>query len=391
MNRVWNRLSHYSTATFDIHYYSPSVSRTTSLETIPESFDSISLEDNQTRQSVLLPPAPILSCQDYSSSVIDSRLSSALEPATPPPSPITAKRSDTPLLLDQLSSDLEAFKLSASRTLAKAYRFYELDDADRTTLNSSSSLATMSVDNVSCSSEKLRNKASPSALTLNPRQRNISPPLPSPVNQTPFATSGPPSSASAYQYCRPAPRTPEENHEVSCIDWDDDEGPSRLTRVKKSITDLRNASRVKASSSAIDRPKLSISPTRTPKPSMQETFRPAFVQRVATHPHHPVPTPSAKLSKPQILKTKTSRSRAGSHASTISTASAVTGRCTPAKPSTPLSVRTASMTTTALPSPSDVSRPTPKQKRRFSISGRNPGRKFGMGRLRRLFAKILAC
>jgi hypothetical protein len=106
------------------------------------------------------------------------------------------------------------------------------------------------MDSAALSTSKTE-KRRPSGLSLNSGKRNISPPLPSPINNNGLV-SAPGAEAdidsSAYQQCRPAPPSPHQV-EVSLIEWDDeDDTKSRLTRMKKSITDLRAAGRFRSDS-----------------------------------------------------------------------------------------------------------------------------------------------
>jgi hypothetical protein len=233
------------------------------------------------------------------------------------------------------------------------------------------------------SSAKLREKPSPAPLAFEARQRTILQPLPSPGVWA--------YRLSAYQHCRPAPSTPDEAQEKSCIDWDDDDDPSRFTRLKKSLTDLR--SRSKTGSPGSDKPKLSGPPTQPSKPSMEEISLPAFVQDLGTPRHSYFSVSPGKLSKDHSIKHKDKRSRGWSHTSTISTASGVSSPANAdkySKPSTPMSACTASTTSTALPAP-QTSTFRQKKKRRFSVSGSRTGKKMSMGKLGRLLARMWPC
>jgi hypothetical protein len=116
LNRAWYRISQCLTTTRSTKHYSPTLSRSQSLETINGCFEASSHQSRSNRLSVLLPPAPIYSHKGVLDELVVSHLSSALEIVTQPPSlVITTKWTASPLLLDQLSSDLEELKLIASK------------------------------------------------------------------------------------------------------------------------------------------------------------------------------------------------------------------------------------------------------------------------------------
>jgi hypothetical protein len=361
-DQLWCRVSQHSAYTLE---GLPSLSRSQSSDTISESFDSLLTPDYwDRRDTVLLPPAPQLSCSDHRGDVIESDLSFASTPITPSGYPLVSKRSTTPTLLEQMSSNLEELYIidkshpalapradTPTQTLRTAKALASPYDDLQTSEQRSHHLNNMDIRALSFSKTRT---ATPSSLPVSSGIRNISPPIPSPVGNN--GLFGPPlpltgNSDALYQQCRPAPLTPELTKEVSEFDWDDEDGgKSRIMRMKKSFTDLKSAGRTYPRGNA------KVSPG-VPSP--------------------PVAPSVAKLSKRP--STKIIRKRGWSHASTISDKSTKVG--------TPSS--TASSTTvTALPR---ASSPHLTKKKRFSIATKRksrPADTVGTTRFRRWMSRM---
>lgn len=401
ITRLWDRVSQYSAYSVDICPPSPDITRTNSLATIAESFDSFQTPGHKDCQ---LP--------------------------TPPPSPVITKRSATPTLLEQLSFNLE--ELSIAQKPSHQHRqnspdLHKPTSQSFATVNSdpfptgASAVPFNAMEITTLSTHKPR-KAKATNLPLMSGHRNISPPIPSPVNAN--TLFGPPLSTvsandSSYQQCRPPPRTPDETQEVSCIEWDDDEeSKSRLTRMKKSFTDLRAAGKNKHEQTHPSRvsngtSKVSTSPSSqggmrqisAPFPTSNHSSSNATTATIATittfditspprHQQHtshiPTPTPSAKLSKKPSIKV--TRKRGWSQTSSLSPGRTKENmkECVP---STPNSISSASTTTTALPR-AESPHLLKNARRRFSVAGtRKKGRVVGArrGRMSRWFGKLFGC
>lgn len=365
-DQLWCRVSQHSAYTLE---GLPSLSRSQSSDTISESFDSLLTPDYwDRRDTVLLPPAPQLSYSDHRGDIIEPDLSFASTHVTTPSGyPLVSKRSTTPTLLEQMSSTLEELYIvdkshpalasradTPNQTLRTAEALASLYDDLQSAEQHSHHLNNMDVRALSFSETR---KAKPSGLPVSSGVRNISPPMPSPVGNNglfgpPLSLTG--NSDALYQHCRPAPLTPEATKEVSEFDWDDeDDGKSRITRMKKSFTDLKSVGRTHPRGHA------KVSPG-VPSP--------------------PIAPSVAKLSKRP--STKVIRKRGWSHTSTISDKSTKVG--------TPSSTAS-SATVTALPR---ASSPHLTKKKRFSIATKRksrPADTVGTTRFRRWMSRMFKC
>lgn len=372
ITKLWSRcLSHYSEYSVD-RPSSPELSRSDSTGTITDSFDILLTLDHRDRCESLLPPPPRRSSRRPD--VTDTRLSST-DPnnTTPTSSPPVSKRGATPTLLEELSSN-----------------FAELSIRPKTPVNSlatSNSLATLCEDSPATShpnmdinllSSRSNRQVKPSNMALVAATRNISPPMASPVANNGFF--GPPlpgTADSSYQECRAAPLTPDAMQEVSCIEWDDDE-KSRLTRMKKSFTDLRTAGRTKTGTSPPSQPQskqiskpVSHNLTST-SPNLESVTQPR--QRTKSS------ASAAKLTKKPSIKVV--RDRGWSHNSAVSDRSSTTKIGTPSSTST----------TTALPR---AESPHLTKRKRFSAAATSrksgTGKRVSMTKFRRWMGRMVGC
>jgi hypothetical protein len=235
IQQIWSRASQHSLDSERVPSLCFSIRRTDSLETVTECSD-LSPRRSRTHLESLLPPAPDYRYSDSTGESVPCRLSSSSSVSETESPPLT-KRSATPDLLQKLTHELE-----------------ELEATIRVPISTSPSATSYSF-NMSDVPSPGNKKRKPSHVFVSASgSRNISSPMPSPI----YSSGGSPLLRSTtndslveptYTPFRPAPLpTPPSTmtsqmpvQEFSHIDWDDDETPSKLARVKKSIGDLRTA------------------------------------------------------------------------------------------------------------------------------------------------------
>ena len=376
LNKLWCRVSQHSASYLDA---APELSHS---DTDSECFDTLLTPDYRYRRETLLPPAPHISFADQDPIRANTSLSfTSTQVNTPPPSPVEySKRSATPIQLEQLSCNLDDLCVADRNHCSQRAR----PKTPISILTTSQSLATLceepSITDPDMDLSKLSGrKGKPTNIALSAGPRNISPPLPSPVNNNglfgpPLAASG--ATESSYQQCRPAPCTPDETQEVSCMDWDDGESTSRLTRMKKSFTDLKKAGQHPKTSSASP-------PSRPPLqqlPSSHQSNDTTSSPPQATTPQRQIHTiPAARLSKKPSLKAP--RKRGWSQNSTFSEKSTKVG--------TPLTTDT--RTPTALRRAESPHLISPKKRRFSTASRRGRGAKMGASRFRKFMSRLFGC
>ena len=372
ITKLWSRcLSHYSEYSVD-GPYSLELSRSDSIATISDSFDILLTPDHRDRCESLLPPPPRRSSQRPN--VTETRLSSTSHNNTiSTSSPPVSKRSATPTLLEELSSNLEELSVRPKtpvNNLATNSSLAALRDDFPTTSHTA-------MDVNSLSSRSIRN-VKPANVALHAGTRNISHPAPSPVANNGFF--GPPlpgTTDSSYQECRVAPLTPDAMQEISCIEWDDDE-KSRLTRMKKSFTDLRTAGRTKTATCPPSQPQVK----QITRPVNHNVASTSSTLEDVTPPRQRAKssTSAAKLTKKPSIKVV--RDCGWSHNSAVSDRSSTTKVGTPSSTST----------TTALPR---AESPHLTKRKRFSLAGTSrksgKGKKVGMSKFRRWMGRVFGC
>ncbi len=372
ITKLWSRcLSHYSEYSIE-GPSSPELSRSDSLGTISDSFDTLLTPDHRDRcESLLLPPPHL--CSRRGNLVETRSFSTSPNRNTPTSSPQVSKRSATPTLLEELSSNLEELSIRPKtpvNSLATSQSLTTLCEDSPTTGH-----PTMDINLLSSRSTR---KVKPSNIALGAGTRNISPPMPSPVtNNGLFGPSLAGAADSSYQECRVAPLTPDAMQEVSCIEWDDDE-KSRLTRMKKSFTDLRSAGRTKTSTSPPSqaRVKQISKPMDHHVTSTSPKLEDVMLPRQSTTSS----ASAAKLTKKPSIKVV--RDRGWSHNSAVSDRSSTTKTGTPSS----------TYTTTALPR---AESPHLTKRKRFSIAATSKksgkGRKVSLSRVKRWVGRMFGC
>jgi hypothetical protein len=235
IHQIWSRASQHSLDSERVPSLCFSIRRTDSLETVTE-YSDLSPRRSRTHLESLLPPAPEYRYSDSTSQAVPCRLSSSSTVSETEPPQLT-KRSATPDLLLKLTHELE-----------------ELEATIRVPISTSPSANSYAFNMPEVPSPGSKKKTPAHVFVAASGARNISSPMPSPI----YSSGGSPLLRSTtkdsliepiYTPFRPAPLpTPPSTmpsqmptQEFSHIDWDDDETPSKLARVKKSIGDLRTA------------------------------------------------------------------------------------------------------------------------------------------------------
>ena len=379
IDKQWSRWSsQYSIYSVDSPSC-PELSRSGSLDTIAETFDRLRTPNYREHRETLLPPTPQRS--NRRAHAVETSLSStSADITTPPASPLVSKRSCTPTLLEQFSSSLEELSIihkhQASSVPPNTPVLSLSTAGSLSTLCEDSPTNTPAIMDINHLSSRSKRQGKPSNITLSGGSRNISPPMPSPVSTN--GLFGPPLARvgdASYQECRPPPHTPDVMHEVSCIEWDDDE-ETRLTRMKKSFTDLRAAGRK--------------NPSSPPQPPMKQISAPVIqpIDDIShsskmTSPSPPTIPPIAAVAKlTKKPSVKIIRKRGWSHNSALSDKSSNT------KVGTPSSTSTA----TALPR---AESPHLTKRKRFSIAATSKrsakGKKVSMRSFKRWMGRLFGC
>jgi len=268
MSELWSRKFESSKRTTQaLHVHKDSTS------TLVDFGDWVSGLSTPRPQSVLL-PAPVIGRRPPRASAVECRLSSTSSGEEDPQLSPLSKRSATPTQLNKLCIELEDLAKSSDKT-ASTPIIRSLVDARPVTpvpsLTHSLSFASTLGDTPSSTVSFNAIYSTPATQSMDrithttrPRlghvrtdtgSRNVSPPVPSLIYKpSPFGPdlARPTTAESAvdptYQPRRLAPIAPPTTQERSYVDWDDDDDTTRLARMKKSFTDLRNAGRVRANS-----------------------------------------------------------------------------------------------------------------------------------------------
>ncbi len=361
ITKLWSRcLSHYSEYSVD-GPSSPELSRSDSLGTLSDSLDTLLTPDHRDRCESLLPPPPRLSSGRDSAVETCLPSTSTFSAHTAPTSlPQVSKRSATPTLLEELSYNLEELSIRPKNPVNSLTTgpFLATPYEDSPTTNH----PTMDGNLLSYRSSR---KVKPANIALGTGTRNISPPLRSPVTNN--GLFGQPLAATtecSYQDCRIAPLTPDAMQEVSCIEWDDDE-KSRLTRMKKSFTDLRTAGRTRTSASTSHT-------TNGISPPLKQTTPPRLPTASSA--------PAAKLTKKPSIKE--ARRSGWSQNSAVSDGSTT-------------KLGTSSSTSTTTTAPPRASSPHLMKRKRFSLATTSKksrkGKKISMSRMKRWMGRLFGC
>ena len=362
-------------------------------------------------RQTLLPPAPRVHYADLPNSPVDCRLSSTSSITTPPSSPDISKRSATPTLLEKLSTnivDLTSRQRNRSSSsgrpitpvpsLSYSRSISSLQEADTPATASTTTIHIM----YSPTTSPKEPRKKPTAIITTAGYRNISPPMPSPVMTGTLFDDPSSNSTSTYRPRRRAPTAPLPTSEVSGFDWDDDDQKPRLTRMKKSFTNLAVANRSRSDVSVpkaatnkktskdfqrqpISPPTIISTPSvrarsSLPLPGRYHTYpgpQNHAVQSAVVSSNTPVATSAPTRSASKLKKNNSVRTPSRKRATTVTSVASSTARTS------------GSATLVAVPTSS------PKRRSRFSVAVSTKSKKSaksgGLGRFRRWAKKVLRC